>query len=230
MSSTSLNTNLYEIIGRLTVWTQSLESDISALRAELSENATYIASLESRLQEFTRNPPSASAAAGGAQRPKLSHRCNRHEAYNYGRIGAFGNIVGGAVPQHEDSYGVPERQVADGCSSCGISVSKGNHDTCHYNPPPLVRQVADGCASCGISLYEGNHDNCAFTPLVRQVADNRWHHEHQPSLFRENEFERYANEHEEEIAEEKIVAPPDRRLTLSDLAIPSHIVDGLRRG
>jgi len=270
MSSTASNINLYEVIGKLTVWTQSLESDNSALRAELSKNVTYIASLESRVEELLRNPPAANPVRPkwGTHRPKLSHRCNRPEAYpcyedpyyermtteedeptslqQFGRtlVGAFGDILEG-VPQREVSYGevpVPERQVADGCVSCGISVSKGNHDNCNYNAPPLIRQVADGCVSCGISVSEGNHNNCLFTklsPIERQVADTRWNHEHKSNFFRENDFEKYAidepAEEDIEIAEEKILIPRSlhhqrRGLTLSDLAIPNDVVNGKRLG
>jgi len=206
MSSTASNANLYEVIGRLTVWTQSLESDNSALRAELSENATYIASLESRVEELLRNPPAAARPRWETQRPPLSHRCNRPEAYPFyeeptsipqsgtSRVGAFG----GGVPQRETSYG---------------------------EVPTLERQVADGCATCGHSVYQGDHSNCGLPQLVRQVADTRW--EHQRSLFRENEFERYANEDDMEIAEEDIIMFDMRA---NDFAVPSHVVDEMRIG
>jgi hypothetical protein len=51
MQHSNTTSDLYTIIGRLTVQTQRLESSVSALRAELSENASYITYLEYRLQE-----------------------------------------------------------------------------------------------------------------------------------------------------------------------------------
>ena len=216
MSSISSNANLYEVIGRLTVWTQSLESDNSALRAELSENATYIASLESRVEELLRNPPAAARPRWETQRPPLSHRCNRPEAYpcyedpyydrmmteeeppsipqsGTVRVGAFG----GGVPQRETSYGevfAPERQVAD----C--------------------------CATCGHSVYQGDHSNCGLPQLVRQVADTRGPN---PSFFRKNDFEKYAAEDDMEIAEEDIIMFDMRA---NNFAVPSHVVDEMRIG
>lgn len=215
MSSTASNANLYEIIGRLTVHTQSLESDISALRAELSENATYIASLESRVEEFFRNPPAAKPR-WGTERPKLSHRCNRPEAY----------------PCYQRSTSEAEDPTVE--TSTG-----GLHWFPRYTGYP-IRGVANNCSSCGLSLVYQSHENCqsenpTWAPLERQVADTRWHND---SLFenRENDFEKYAAEDDMEIEEETIVQPPLERqtrgqgLTLSDLAIPYHIVDGMRRG
>jgi hypothetical protein len=219
MSSATSNAKLYEIIGKLTVQTQSLESDISALRAELSENAAYTASLERSLEEFFRNPPSANARPRwGTERPKLSHRCNRPEAYPcYERsttesevpplVGSTIETATGSLPWFPRHTGYPIRAVANNCSSCGLSLVYQRHDNCQLEKP-------------------------TWAPLERQVADSRWHND---SLFenRENDFEKYA-EHDTEIEEETIVQPPLQRqtreqgLTLSDLAVPSHIVDGMR--
>jgi hypothetical protein len=233
MSSPALNT-LYEVIGKLTVQTQSQESELRALRAELSENATYITHLESRLREYiVEDPP---AAAAKAKRTKLSKQAD--DGWEDISIlsplpleCAFGCEEGQRCMSHHPIIRPPERQLANICASCGVPLSTGEHIDCNKFIP-LVRQIADNCASCGLAVSIGEHSDChTFTPLVRQVANTLWHddnycREEQFSFLPENYWEGRMNDFEnplfqiphDDIPEENIVIG-GRKLTVADLAI-----------
>ena len=244
MSSPALN-KLYEVIGKLTVQTQSLESELRALRAELSENSTYITHLESRLQDYIVQDPPAAAAATKAKRTKLSKDAN--DGWEDISIlsplpleCAFGCKEGQRCMSHHPIIRPPERQLANICASCGVPLSIGEHLDCNKFVP-LVRQIADNCASCGLAVSIGEHSDCCTTiPLVRQVADTRWHDEEycgeeEFSFLPKNFWEGRVNDFEnplfqipqEDIPEEDIVigdlrkmtTPQHSKLTLSDLAV-----------
>ena len=133
MQHSNTTSDLYTIIGRLTVQTQRLESSVSALRAELSENASYITYLEYRLQE--RGPQDMLPVRQACWPPSNPYEVDdQQEACN---LPVRQACWPPSNPYDEQPQHLPAGYRRD---NCVWPLADTGFDS---PPPPLERQVAD---------------------------------------------------------------------------------------